>query len=205
MKNNLQKTTIGHSVPDIFILQSRILVYKGQLAILRHAKTARQNSSENFCMQSVCETSLRQREAVLVKEESPSVLWPDLQLFPGPHKQREEHSERAGQRSDEMRGMSECFFLPAHLNGSLSISRPFSLLVKEWLPHDEGAIPRCVKPILNLRRPSLSSSPGSHKLPWSLTHQRGASCPFGYIFLRHFQTPHFEVITVSKTTWLLDW
>ena len=154
-----------------------------------------------FSMQSVCETSLRQREAILVKEESPSLLWPDLQLFPGPHKQRGEHSERAGQRSDEMRGMSECFFLPAHLNGSLSISRPFSLLVKEWLPHDEGAIPSCVKPISNLRRPSLSSSPSSHKLPWSLTHQRGASCPLS---LRHFQTPHFEVNRVVKRIWLLD-
>ena len=74
MKNNLQKTTIGHSAPDIFILQSRILLYKGQLAMPRHAKTARQNSSEILSMQSVCETSLRQREAILVKEESPSLL-----------------------------------------------------------------------------------------------------------------------------------
>ena len=112
MKNNLQKTTIGHSAPDIFILQSRIHVYKWQVAILRHAKTMCQNSSENFSMQPVCETSLRQREAILVKEESPSLLWPDLQLFPGPHKQRGEHSERAGQRSDEMRwgGWVSAFF-----------------------------------------------------------------------------------------------
>ena len=74
MKNNLQKTTIGHSAPDIFILKSRILLYKGQLAILGHAKTVLQNSSEIFSRQSVCETSLRQREAILVKEESPSLL-----------------------------------------------------------------------------------------------------------------------------------
>ena len=74
MKNNLQKTTIGLSAPDIFILQSRTLVYKGQLAMPRPAKTARQNSSEILSMQSVCEPSLRQRKAVLVKEESPSLL-----------------------------------------------------------------------------------------------------------------------------------
>ena len=73
-ENNLQKTTVGHSAPDVFILQNKILVYKRQLAILRHAKTVRQNSSEIFSMQSVCETSLRQREAVLVKEEGPSLL-----------------------------------------------------------------------------------------------------------------------------------
>ena len=170
-------------------------------------KTVRQNSSEIFSMQSVCETSLRQREAILVKEDGPSVLWPDLQLFPGPHKQRGEHSERAGQRSDEMRRMSECFFLPAHLNGSLSISRPFSLLVKEWLPHDEGAIPSCVKPILNLRRPSLSSSPGSHKLPWSLTHQKEPVVLWDF-FLETFSNSTFWsyqswLPTVGKRTWLL--